>query len=221
MKPIGILGGSFDPVHVGHLRMALELHAALDLAEVRFIPIHTHPFGKKTVASPQQRADMLALALADLPQCKLDTRELQRANVSYTVETLESLHAEVNQTPLCLFLGLDAFRQLDGWHRWDELLGLCHLVVVNRPDMSQEMANIRIANFNPAIQNLLEQHAVDSLQSLHQQRAGCILLQDIPALNISATRVRDSLKRNQSIRYLVPDAVLDYIQQHKPYNPDA
>lgn len=221
MKPIGILGGSFDPVHIGHLRMALELHAALDLAEVRFIPIHTHPFAKKMVATARQRADMLALALADLPQCKLDTRELQRANVSYTVETLESVHAEVSQTPLCLFLGLDAFRQLNDWHRWNELLDHCHLVVVNRPDMSEEMANIRSADFNPTIQVLLKQHAVDSHQILHQQRAGCILLQDIPALNISATQLRDSLKHNQCIRYLVPDAVLDYIQKHKLYTSDA
>jgi pyruvate,water dikinase len=168
-------------------------------------------------ATPEQRAGMLQLALADLPQCKLDTRELQRANVSYTVETLASLHAEVEETPLCLFLGLDAFRQLDDWHRWQELLDYCHLVVVDRPDMSQSTTDLQTANTSPTIQTLLSQHAVESPGPLHEQRAGCILFQTIPLLDISATRLRDSLKRNHSIRFLVPDAVLDYIQQHQLY----
>lgn len=221
MKPIGILGGTFDPVHIGHLRMALELHAALELAEVRFIPVHTHPFGKTPVTTPDQRAEMLRLALAGLPQCKVDTRELQRANVSYTVETLVSLHAEVVETPLCLFLGLDAFRQLDGWHRWRELLDYCHLVVVDRPDMSQSTTDLQIANTSPTIQTLLSQHAVDSPGVLHEQRAGCILFQTIPVLDISATQLRDSLKRNHNIRFLVPDAVLDYIQQYQLYTRNA
>ncbi|MCS3903960.1 nicotinate-nucleotide adenylyltransferase [Methylohalomonas lacus] len=220
-KPIGILGGTFDPVHIGHLRMALELLAALELSEVRFIPVHTHPFGKTPVATPEQRAEMLRLALADLPQCKVDTRELQRANVSYTVETLASLHAEVEETPLCLFLGLDAFRQLDGWHRWQELLDYCHLVVVDRPDMSPSTADLQTASTSPTIQTLLSQHAVDSPGALHEQRAGCVLFQSIPTLDISATQLRNSLKHEQTIRFLVPDAVLDYIHQHQLYTRNA
>ncbi len=220
-KPIGVLGGTFDPVHIGHLRMALELLAALELSEVRFIPVHTHPFGKTPVATPEQRAEMLRLALADLPQCKVDTRELQRANVSYTVETLASLHAEVEETPLCLFLGLDAFRQLDGWHRWQELLDYCHLVVVDRPDMSPSTADLQTASTSPTIQTLLSQHAVDSPGALHEQRAGCILFQSIPTLDISATQLRNSLKHEQTIHFLVPDAVLDYIHQHQLYTRNA
>ena len=219
MKPIGILGGTFDPVHIGHLRMALELHAALDLSEVRLIPIHTHPFGKVPFASPQQRSDMLELALRDLPQCKVDKRELQRAGVSYTVDTVDSLRKEVEPTPLCLFLGLDAFRQLEGWDRWDELLGYTHIVVVQRPDMNQPVTDNQ--NFSPTIETLLQQHAVDSCNALHQQPAGCILQQVIPNLDISASYIRDLLATDQSIRYLVPDTVLDYIQQHQLYRQEA
>lgn len=222
MKPIGILGGTFDPVHIGHLRMALELHAALELSEVRFIPLHTHPFGKTPVADTEQRAAMLELALADLPQCKLDKRELQRAEVSYTVDTVRSLREEVEQTPLCLFLGLDAFRQLDGWDRWDELLDHTHIVVVDRPDMNQTTSEMQAKyDFSPTVNTLLNQHAVDSRQALHAQPAGCILRQTIPNLDVSATYIRYLLAANQSIRYLVPDAVLDYIRQHKLYCQNA
>lgn len=222
MKPIGILGGTFDPIHIGHLRMALELHAALDLNEVRFIPIHTHPFGKTPIAGIEQRTAMLELALADLPQCKLDKRELQRAGVSYTVDTVKSLRKEVEQTPLCLFLGLDAFRQLDGWDRWDELLDHTHIVVVDRPDMNQTTTGMQASNdFSPTVNTLLKQHAVDSRQPLHAQPAGCILRQSIPNLDVSATYIRYLLAANQSIRYLVPDPVLDYIQQHQLYCQQA
>lgn len=220
-KPIGILGGTFDPVHIGHLRLALELHDALDLAEVRLIPVHTHPFGKKILASPEQRAEMLRLALDDLLQCKLDLCELQRENVSYTVETIQALRSEVGNTPLCLFLGLDAFRQLDGWQRWDELLEYVHLVVADRPDVSDPMVTTRITDFTPAVQTLLSQHAVDSHAPLHEQQAGCILLQRLPGLDISATQIRNAVKLHKSIRYLVPDRVLDYIQQHNLYAADA
>lgn len=218
MKPIGILGGTFDPVHIGHLRMALELHAMLDLAEVRFIPIHTHPFGKTPLATAEQRAAMLELALAELPQCRLDTRELQRSGVSYTVETLSLLREEVEQTPVCLFLGLDAFRQLDEWHRWNELLDYTHIVVADRPDMNQATATAQAnTNFRPAIETLLKHHAVDSVQPLHDRSAGCILRQPIPVLCISATHIRSLLAAGHSIRYLVPDVVLDYIRKHKLY----
>lgn len=216
MNPFGVLGGTFDPVHIGHLRMALELHAALDLSEVRLIPIHTHPFGKTPVASAEQRLAMLELAAADLPQCKVDTRELQRAGVSYTVDTVESIRAEVEQTPICLFLGLDAFRQLDGWQRWNELLEYTHIVVVDRPDMTQPLSAMELS---PSIRSLLYQHAVSTTAELHNQPAGCILRQSIPCLDISATYIRSLMASGQSIRYLVPDAVLDYIQQHQLYVP--
>lgn len=222
MKPIGILGGTFDPIHIGHLRLALELHAVLDLDTVRLIPIHTHPFGKKPVADIDQRTTMLELALVDLPQCELDLRELQRAGVSYTVDTVRSLREEVEQIPLCLFLGLDAFRQLDGWDRWDELLDYTHIVVVDRPDMNMTASELQARNdFSPTVETLLKQNAVDSRQALHMQSAGCILRQTIPNLDVSATYIRYLLAANQSIRYLVPDPVLEYIQKHQLYHQDA
>jgi len=218
IKPLGILGGTFDPVHIGHLRMALELHGDLGLTEVRLVPVHTHPFGKTPHAGPDDRTAMLELAVRDLPQCRVDQRELQRAGVSYTVDTVESIRQEVDQTPLCLFLGLDAFRQLDGWNRWDEILDHTHIVVVDRPDMNPDMNHGTAAvDFSPTITNLLQQHAVDDPKALHERPAGCILRRSIPNLEVSATHIRELLAAGHSIRYLVPDAVLDYIRQHQLY----
>lgn len=209
MKPIGILGGTFDPVHIGHLRLALELYESLQLEQVRLVPLHTHPLGKKPLASPSQRQRMLELALADLEGCELDLRELQRGGLSYTVDTVQSFRAEDEKRPLCLFLGLDAFQQLDRWRRWDMLLNNAHIVVVDRPDTDAHMP--------PTMTELLERHATDSVKSLHAAPAGHIFRQAIPLLDISATRIRSLVAAGRSARYLVPDNVLEYIHQQRLY----
>lgn len=216
MQPIGILGGTFDPVHIGHLRMALELRTTLDLAAVRFIPLADHPFGKQPVATPQQRLQMLQLALHDLPGCELDPRELERGGLSYTVSTLESLRAEVDTTPLCLFLGFDAFQQMDRWHRWDELLLLAHLVVVDRPGMSLQNSHL-----STAISELIQQRRCQNPTDLHNADSGLILFQSIPYLEISSTRIRAEIAAGHCLRHLLPDTVIDFIQQHQLYKVQA
>lgn len=221
MKPIGILGGTFDPVHIGHLRLALELYDALDLAEIRFIPLHSHPFGKTPQAAPAQRQRMLELALADLPECKLDLRELQRGGLSYTVDTIESLRAEDEKRPLCLFLGLDAFQQLDRWRRWDTLLKSTHIVVVDRPGSPHMTQGMQDTQFNSVIADLTEQHTTDSVESLHTTAAGCIFRHPIPLLDISATRIRSLIASGRSARYLVPDNVLNLIHEQRLYEQPA
>lgn len=182
------------------------------------VPIHTHPFGKQPRATVVQRQRMLELALADLPGCELDLRELKRGGLSYTVDTVQSLRTEDKQRPLCLFLGSDAFQQLDRWRHWDILLEAVHIVVVDRPDTGPHMnPDMQDSSLTPAIANLIEQHATDSVESLHAVPAGYIFRQSIPLLDISATRIRTLIATGRSARYLVPDNVLEYIHQQRLY----
>ena len=130
---IGIFGGTFDPIHYGHLRPAQEAMQKLALAELRFVPAAQPPHRPPPLASAAQRLAMIELAIRDLPGFRADDRELQRGGLSYTVLTLESLRAELGNTPLCLLVGADQFRNFETWHRWQEIPDLVHLVVLNRP----------------------------------------------------------------------------------------
>lgn len=217
MDIIGILGGAFDPIHFGHLRLAEELGEALGMAEVRFIPTANPPHRSQPMASAVQRAAMVQLAIAGNPKFRLDNREISRnlehGNPSYTIDTLLSLHEESGgHTAFCLILGSDAFLGLSGWHRWDELLNYCHIVVAHRPN----------ALFTPdklplPLQQTWEKCLTTSVNDLKNKSAGHILLQPITALDISATRIRQDLKSNKSVRYLVPDMVVDYIRAQQLY----
>ena len=131
---IGILGGTFDPVHFGHLRPALEARQALGLDEIRLIPCNVPPHRPQPFASARQRLTMLQGAIAGHAGFVIDERELHRDGPSYTLDTLLSLHADIKGVDLCLLLGMDAFRGLTSWHRWHELIDHCHIVVMTRPD---------------------------------------------------------------------------------------
>ena len=130
---IGIFGGTFDPVHFGHLRPALDVKQALGLREMRLIPCFSPPHRQQPVANPGQRLTMLRAAVGEEPELLVDNREMKREGVSYMVDTLSSLREEFGDEPLCLVLGSDAFLQLDGWHRWREIIELAHIVVTHRP----------------------------------------------------------------------------------------
>lgn len=214
--PIGIFGGTFDPVHFGHLRMAQELGEALGLAQVRFIPAATPPHRRPPHASAHHRAAMVQLAIAGNPVFTLDTRELDRSGPSYTVDTLAELRTEYPDAPFCLLLGGDAFLGLAGWHRWQELLSLAHLVVAHRPGASPAEALM-----SPPLQDLYRQHRTDSINEIRQARAGSILLLPMTALDISASAIRDMLAHGDSPRYLLPDAVQDYIHHHHLYSKET
>lgn len=211
MKLIGLLGGTFNPIHFGHLRMAQELADALKLAEVRFIPSANPPHKDAPTVSAQHRAEMVQVAIADNPLFKLDTRELDRAGASYTIDTLISLHEELgNKTALCLMMGSDAFTKLDSWHHWDELLNYCHIILVQRPNAKSEKLSDQMTAF-------LSAHYTENLDDLTEKTAGYIHMQVITALDISATNIREQLNAGDSPRYLMPDSVLAYIQQHQLY----
>ncbi|MDV3237555.1 MAG: nicotinate-nucleotide adenylyltransferase [Gammaproteobacteria bacterium] len=206
---IGIFGGTFDPIHFGHLRCAWEIAEQLALREVRMLPARVPPHRDQPVASADQRRRLLELALAGQTLLRLDTRELERDGPSYMVDTLSSLRGEVNDEPLCLILGQDAFNGLDTWHRWEAIPGLAHLVVITRPGSA-------LADSGP-VRALVERCGVESADELRARPAGAVLFRTVTPLAISASGIRDLLAEGRSPRYLLPDAVLDCVQREGLY----
>lgn len=208
---IGIFGGTFDPVHYGHLRPALELLESLQLHEVRMIPCAVPPHRETPIASGQARLAMLQLAVVDEPGLVADDRELQRGGPSYMVDTLRSLREELGDVPLCLLMGSDAFLGLPSWHEWRQLLTLAHIVVAHRPGWRMDKPEMG------ELSGLLEKHEVTTASMLSAKPAGHILLQSVTPLAISATGIRRSIQEGKSARFLIPERVWDYIQTNKLY----
>ena len=206
---IGIFGGTFDPVHFGHLRPALEVQQALGLNQVRFIPAGQPPHRETPYASTPQRLSMLRIAIDDQPGFVVDERELRREGPSYMVDTLASLREEVGQTPLCLILGYDAFLGLPGWHQWNSLIELAHLVITHRPGWNHD-------ELDDALQSLVKQ-CETGVERLSEQAAGGLLFVPVTQLDISATIIREQIRAGQDIRYLLPDTVYRIIREQKLY----
>ncbi len=209
MRGIGVLGGTFDPVHFGHLRIALEIFQELDLAEVRFLPCHLPPHRAEPLAASQDRLAMLQLAVQGQGGFCVDERELQRPGFSYMVDTLESLRTEFPARSLCLIMGMDAFAGLDRWYRWEQLLTLAHLVIVCRPGSH--------AALPPAVAALVAERRAADTAALWQHNAGRIWFQAVSQLDISASRIRALVREDKSARYLLPDAVWRYLCENKLY----
>ena len=217
MQLIGLLGGTFNPIHNGHLRLAQELADALNFSEVRFIPSANPPHKALPEVSAQHRAAMVQLAIAANPLFKLDTRELDRRELnstgaSYTVDTLISLQEELGGgVALCLIMGSDAFSKLNTWHRWQALLDYCHIILVQRPTSATQ------PQLADELSVLLHDHYTENVSDLASENAGYIHMQKITALDITATNIRAQLGAGYSPRYLMPDSVLDYIKHNKLY----
>ncbi len=214
MRRIGILGGTFDPVHIGHLRGALEVAEQMSLDELRLVPSARPPHREQPAVSAEDRLAMVRLAVAGVAPLGVDDRELQRPRPSWTVETLESLRAELAaDDQLFLLLGWDAFCGLPGWHRWEELLLHCHLLVMQRPDSAGEAPE--------ALRNLVAARSQSVPQAIEGPAGRIGFIWQTP-LEVSATHIRERLAARRSIRFLVPDAVLDYIEVHRLYRaPDC
>lgn len=210
---IGIFGGTFDPVHYGHLRTVLEVCEALELDEVRLVPCGVPPHRAQPQASAADRLALLELALADAdPRLRIDDRELRRAGPSFMVETLTALRAEFADCPLCLIVGIDAFQGMPAWHRWRDLFKLAHVVVMERPF---EPA------FADALERVLSQRLVADRDALMRQPAGCIYFQDVSQLAISASRIRELIRQGRSTQYLLPETVRRYLTDHGLYRSTA
>ncbi len=208
MKPIGILGGTFDPIHHGHLRLAIEIREALGLAEVRLLPARVPNLRESPGASPAQRLAMLEIAVVGTG-LRIDARELPGSGVSYSIDTLAALRAEVGSQPLCFILGQDAFNGLPRWHRWSELLNFAHLVVATRPGYHRPTEG--------ELHTLLAGSEVTNPAALANSAAGHILLQAIPLLPIAATELRTRVRAGRNLVGLTPAGVADYIRHHQLY----
>jgi len=203
MPAIGILGGTFDPVHFGHLRSALEVCQQLNLDHVRLIPCHVPPHRPQPQAKAAERRLLLELSVKSAAQLVVDDRELQREGPSYSVDTLQSLRHEFPENPLFLIIGSDAFRRLDSWSRWTEILDLAHIVLMQRAAEPLDLS--------PELQQWLAENLAQPEDSA--LLAGKIWPVDVTALAISATNIRAQRDAGQSVQFLVPEAVLTAIEQ--------
>ncbi|MFS0824914.1 nicotinate-nucleotide adenylyltransferase [Pseudomonas phoenicis] len=208
-RRIGILGGTFDPVHIGHLRSALEVAELMQMDELRLLPNARPPHRDTPQVTAQDRLAMVRHAVAGTAQLSVDARELARDKPSYTIDTLESLRAELAaDDQLFLLLGWDAFCGLPGWHRWEELLQHCHILVLQRPD----------ADVEPPfeLRNLLAARSASDPTAMPGPAGHISFVWQTP-LAVSATQIRQLLASGKSVRFLVPDAVLAYIEAHGLY----
>ena len=212
--PSGVFGGTFNPVHYGHLRSALELVEHLQLEQLRLMPCAVPPHREAPACDARHRAAMVELAVAGESHLVCDARELQRKGPSYTIDSLLALRAELDaEHSLCLIMGCDAVLSINRWHRWQELLQCAHIVVIARPGW-QLPEQGEVARW-------LQQHRLDDPQMLRERPAGGILIESMRPLPISSTEIRSMLGQGRSARYLLPEAVLDYIEQHKLYERDC
>jgi nicotinate-nucleotide adenylyltransferase len=213
MRPIGIFGGTFDPIHCGHLRTAFELWQELRLEEVRLLPAGTPPHRDQLYASAAMRLQMVRAAIQDQPSFVVDDREVRRTGVSYSVDTLTELRQEYPHRSLCLLLGMDAFLGLPHWHRWRELLTLAHIVVAHRPGWH--------APTSGPLGQVMVDHGTGSIRDLHELPSGRIYVHAGTQLEISSTELRALLVAGRDPRYLVPEEVRQIIFETRCYAADS
>ncbi|HDZ3445919.1 TPA: nicotinate-nucleotide adenylyltransferase [Pseudomonas aeruginosa] len=208
-KRIGLFGGTFDPVHIGHMRSAVEMAEQFALDELRLLPNARPPHRETPQVSAAQRLAMVERAVAGVERLTVDPRELQRDKPSYTIDTLESVRAELAaDDQLFMLIGWDAFCGLPTWHRWEALLDHCHIVVLQRPDADSEPPE--------SLRDLLAARSVADPQALKGTGGQITFVWQTP-LAVSATQIRALLGAGRSVRFLVPDAVLNYIEAHDLY----
>lgn len=206
---LGLFGGTFDPIHNGHLRPLQEAAKQTSIKHIALIPCHIPVHKKGPMSSSEHRLAMVKLAIAPYPELTVDPREIKRNKPSYSIDTLRELRSEYAQTPLCFFIGMDSLMSLPTWREWQALLDYCHLVVCARPGHVSQLA--------PELLPILHNRQITDPQILHQQLAGCIYMAQTTMLNISSTDLRQRLAKRQSTQNMLPATVLTYIQQHKLY----
>ena len=205
-EAVAFMGGTFDPIHNGHLRTALEIRQLLDLDEIRLIPCHIPVHREQPGSSSQQRLEMIKLAIEGEPGLSVDDRETRTSEPSYSIKTLESLRQELGpQTSVSMVLGMDSFLTLPSWHRWQEFLELAHIVVVQRPGWETVPEH--------QLENWSRRYRVQNSEVIRSTPCGSLLMHRLTPLEISATQIRELIRTNQSPRYLIPDQVWKHIRE--------
>ncbi len=206
---LGILGGTFDPIHLGHLHVALSLYSALGLAEVRLTPCGGPLLRKPPIASAEQRLTMVKIAIENHHGLKVDNREIERGGPSYTIETLRSIRAEIGRRPMMCILGVEQFAQFNQWHDWQQIIELAHLVIVTRAGYDLV--------WQPEVAKLLKQRQIMDKQLLQQSASGHLMFQSIIPLLISASEIRTKISQGDDPAVFLPAKVWEYIQQQHLY----
>ncbi len=209
LQLVGLLGGTFDPIHCGHLRLAIEMKEQLGLSRVVLIPAHIPPHRDTPQVDAPTRHTLLQAAVEAIPGLEVDDRELQREKASYTIDTLRSLNTEHPGQSYCLLLGMDAFRGLDNWYQWQDILRYCHLGIAQRPGANCPQRG--------PVAKLLEHSRVTEPKGLTTVPAGRIIIREIPALDISATAIRQNIAKKRNISFLVPPQVQQIIRRKRLY----
>lgn len=207
---VGLFGGTFNPVHFGHLSIAKQMAELLQVQPMRMLPCALPPHREQPGVKAEQRLAMLRIALEGQSVLKADDLELHRVGPSYTIDTLQLIRQEVGQqAPLFLCIGMDALTTINGWHRWQQLLDYCHIAVSPRPHWQLPSSGI--------VADWVNQHRCGDLVTLQNSASGYIYFCHIGMLELSSTAVRDNLKRGENITSMVPVGVVNYIKQHNLY----
>ncbi len=211
VEPLAIFGGTFDPVHYGHLRCADEARQKLDLKNLYLLPAGTPPHRNAPGATAKQRLEMLQLALPEFPQLEIDDREIRRSGPSYMVDTLQELRTKFPQRPLLLLLGEDAANHLHSWFHWENLFALTHLVILTRPGAKAE--------YRQDLAKQIQQRLAFDKQELLRSQAGGVLRLQVTSIDVSATTIKSIIRLGRSPGVMLPGTVLDYINENHLYLP--
>jgi nicotinate-nucleotide adenylyltransferase len=208
-EPLALFGGTFDPVHYGHLRCADEARRKLHLQQLYLLPAGTPPHRDAPRTTTRQRLDMLQLACREFPDLKIDDRETRRSGPSYMVDTLRELRAEGPGRSLMLLIGQDAANLLHTWHQWEELLTLAHIVVLTRPGARVE--------YRQDVARQIKNRSVDDVLKLFDTQAGLVAGLAVESIDISATSIKSIIRLGRSVRSMLPGSVLEYIRENSLY----
>jgi len=208
-EPIALFGGTFDPVHYGHLRCADEVRQKLGLNKLYLLPAGSPPHRDMPAATVKQRMEMLQLARQEFPQLLIDDRETRRSGPSYMVDTLMEIRSSLAGRPLLLLIGQDAANQLHTWFQWERLFELSHIIILTRPGVP--------TGYPPELAKQVQRRSGSDVQELLKSEAGIVLHMEVESIDISATRIKQILRSGGLPESMLPAAVLEYINKNRLY----